>query len=223
MLAEFQSCLYCWKYPSNPQIYMHNPSTTASSGKNIAGSTSAQLSPLNEWKSSFQSLYLLWNAGHVDDFFYEGDAFTVLFKRLAESNEFQATLSKSSPFLRKELCDAGEAVGCKIVFINQLGIELLWNGDEEIYTNKSHHMSTQAIKMPSISGAVILHGRNCVHALFDLLINTRVIHRANGQLQSGDATGESALPNLLSSHVFLEASLKRMEVAKHVYFANQCR
>ncbi|KAG0097929.1 hypothetical protein BGZ93_001620 [Podila epicladia] len=211
---------YHWTYPTNapsiPQVQSIN--RLLKSATNMTASEKASISEMfsrsSEWKQSFTALYQSYRNGACTHFYYVSKTWTILFQHgsLSLSGELEATLTYSTPGLRKVLRDEEigfvqlpDITGVKAVHSFSSKHDLEGSEDDEPSEISALKGRSQIPKEKGLSDTLFFQGNAEVHGLFTYLLNLKASYEDGFLYQS---------PCLISSTPFLHAALKRAQISK---------
>ncbi|KAK3815308.1 MAG: hypothetical protein J3Q66DRAFT_207427 [Benniella sp.] len=220
--SRLLSTTHYWMYPANnPSIsqakniskLLKNAGNMSSSDKN---SIMDLFSKASEWKQAFKALYQSCRNGACPYFYYVGSAWTILFQHgsISLSGEMEATLTHSTPGLRKVLEDEEikferlpDVTGKTTIhyFSSKHDLDKLDDDLEPTQVKTPLQVPLTQSSDRNLSNTLLFKGQLDVHGLFSYLLNMKTSYEDGFLYQS---------PNLIANVPFLHAALKRAQVTK---------
>ncbi|KAG0259065.1 hypothetical protein BG011_002845 [Mortierella polycephala] len=205
--------LYHWCYPTNsptiPQAQnisrlLKNAGNMTSADKN---SISDLFSRVAEWKQAFMSIYRSCRNGACPYFYYVGTAWTILFQHgsVSKSGSLEATLTNSTPGLRKVLDDEGGKTTVRN-FSSKHDLQGFDDKESETRLETTTKSPFQIESKPELSDTLLFQGQVDVHGLFSYLLTLKASYE-DGFLYNS--------PSLIAGVPFLHAALKCAQLSKH--------
>ncbi|KAI9239463.1 MAG: hypothetical protein BYD32DRAFT_411289 [Podila humilis] len=218
---RLMAAAYHWTYPTNapsiPQAQSIN--RLLKSATNMTANDKASISEMfsrsSEWKQSFTALYQSYRNGACSHFYYVGKTWTILFQHgsLSLSGELEATLTYSTPGLRKVLRD--EDIGFTqlpnitgVIAVQSFSSKHDLEGSDDDEPGEISNLKGKPFQLPKekgLSDTLLFKSNAEVHGLFTYLLNLKASYEDGFLYQS---------PCLISSTPFLHAALKRAQISK---------
>ncbi|KAF9362891.1 hypothetical protein BGX34_005298 [Mortierella sp. NVP85] len=165
------------------------------------------------WKQAFKALYQSCRNGACPYFYYVGSAWTILFQHgsISLSGEMEATLTHSTPGLRKVLEDEEikferlpDVTGKTTIhhFSSKHDLDKLDDDSEPTQVKTPLQVPLMQSSDRNLSNTLLFKGQLDVHGLFSYLLNMKTSYEDGFLYQS---------PNLIADVPFLHAALKRAQ------------